>query len=362
MRKKNLQKYFRLAKITAISTCLVSGISAAKTDVPLFLLSGQSNMAGMQAPYSSALTEEQKKKVDNVKIYQATEGAYLNKWSTLGPGFGSDKNNIGPELFFGRTLSDSMPDIKIALIKDSRSGTPLGQSSGWLPPSSGGPGTLYKNMMTHIDAALKAFNDAFDTSKYAPRWAGFVWLQGENDAMNQSQANKYEENLSNLIKDIRKKAEADSMPAIIPMIDIQSSWTHNSIVRAAEIAVTTKLVNVDTMDTHGLPTNKIHYTAKGHITIGTVCAQRWLAMNYTKDWWTVVPVAYQPNRMTHTRQVSGSSSNWSLFDLSGRKVAGRSTVPFANQLQRHSPTLVILEGKNSESGTLQHFKTVNLQK
>ena len=183
----------------------------------------------------------------------------------------------------GRTLSDSMPGTKIAFIKYSIGGTYLGKPEGWLPPSSnnGNGGNLYKNMMNTIDQALKTFSNAFDTSKYTPRWAGFVWFQGEFDAFQQNYANAYEKNLTNLIKDIRSKTGVDDLPVIIPMIDVQRQWTHNAIVRAADIAVKQKLKNVDTLDTKGFPTDGTHYRAAGYIKIGQLIAQRWLAMDYT---------------------------------------------------------------------------------
>ena len=128
--------------------------------------------------------------------------------------------------------------------------------------------------MNTIDQALKTFSNAFDTSKYTPRWAGFVWFQGEFDAFQQNYANAYEKNLTNLIKDIRSKTGVDDLPVIIPMIDVQRQWTHNAIVRAADIAVKQKLKNVDTLIL------KISYrwdTLPGcrYIKIGQLIAQRW---------------------------------------------------------------------------------------
>ncbi|MBN1575650.1 MAG: hypothetical protein JW913_03810 [Chitinispirillaceae bacterium] len=351
--------------ITAL-LCFVAA-SWAKTDVPLFLFSGQSNMVGMGASVSD-LSGDQKDDVENVKIYQETEGVHKGKWLTLGPGFGNDNKHFGPELFFGKTLSDSMPDLKIAFIKDAKSGTWLGKSSEWLPPSSGGPGNLYKNMMNHIDAALKKFNDAFDTSEYTPRWAGFIWHQGEFDAMGESftstsptLANKYEVNLTNLVKDIREMTEVEDLPAIIPMIDVQSMWPYASIVRDAEVAVAKKLDNCDTMETKGLPTDGIHYKAAGMVKIGQICAIRWLAMEFTKDWWkpdTIpVPVVYRSTPST-TSAVPYSLSNFAFFDLAGRKTGNMTlspNAPNAGHIRYAAPALVIIENANTASGE-RHFR------
>jgi hypothetical protein len=313
-----LRVSIRLFRVLFLLACCVS-LAQTKTVVPVFLLSGQSNMTGYMASIND-LSADQKKPVDSVMIYMDGDGdaAKKKKWLTLGPGFGAFSSNLGPELSLGRTLSDSMPGRRIAFIKDAVGGTYLGKTDGWLPPSSnnGNGGTLYKNMMNAIDAALKAF----DTTKYTPRWAGFVWFQGEFDAYDQGLSNAYEKNLTNLINDIRAKVKVNDLPVIIPMIDVQNQWTYNSIVRAADVAVTKKMTNVDTVETKGLPTDGTHYRAAGYITIGQRCAQRWLAMDY--NYGQIVPVVYHdsPSIAVQDRLPTAPRSSGMLFDLSGRRI------------------------------------------
>lgn len=292
-------------------------LTLSKTEVPLFLFSGQSNMVCLGSATADLPAADKTKKYENIKIHNRSDNN-SQKWSTLEPRFGGDTDHFGPELYFGKVLSDSMPDTKFAFIKDATSGTFLGKSDGWLPPSSGGPGKLYKNMMTHIDNALKEFNEAFDTSKYEPKWAGFVWLQGEFDGWNdQALANKYEENLTNLIADIRKMAKADSMPVIIPMVS-GSMWQYLSIVNAAEIAVTKKLINVDTMNTKGLAfaIDNVHFNAQSQKEIGTISAQRWLAMKYLDSPVHVINTAGKSSSFIATK-----NKNVLSFDLTGRKIS-----------------------------------------
>jgi hypothetical protein len=298
--------------------------SQAKTAVPVFLLSGQSNMTGY-AP-TSGLTADQMKTVANVKIYMDLvwegDATKLRKWLTLGPGFGSNANNIGPELYLGRTLSDSFPTTKIALIKCSSGSTYLGKASDWLPPSSnnGTGGTLYQRMVSSINTALNSFNTAFDTSLYTPRWAGFVWLQGEFDAQDINLSNAYKTNLTNLIKDIRSQLKVSDLPVIIPMIDAQAQWTNYTIVRAAEVAMTTTFTNVDTLDTKGYPTDGTHYTGPGQVKIGTVTAQRWMKMKY--NYGQIVPVTYRYPPLSNVQQRERVTllSQGTLFDVAGRRI------------------------------------------
>lgn len=309
------------ARTATMAVLLAYGASIAKTDVPVFLLSGQSNMTGYFASVND-FSADQKKPVDSVMIYMDGDGdaTKKKKWLTLGPGFGAFSSNLGPELSFGRMLSDSMPGQRIAFIKDAVGGTYLGKSEGWMPPSSnnGNGGTLYKNMMNAIDAALKAF----DTTKYTPRWAGFVWFQGEFDAYDMGLSKAYETNLTNLINDIRAKVKVDDLPVIIPMIDVQTQWTNNSIVRAADVAVAGKMTNVDTVETKGLPTDGTHYKTAGYITIGQRCAQRWLDMDF--KYGSPVSITGNYSHQSEWQQVKQVESPlpYALFDLSGRRMSG----------------------------------------
>jgi Carbohydrate esterase, sialic acid-specific acetylesterase len=324
----NTAKTKRLfSRLLASIVLLNVAVGYAKTDVPVFLLTGQSNMTG----YASAndLTSDQKKSIDNVKIYMdlTWEGddSKERKWLTLGPGFGSSGSNIGPELFLGKILSDSMPGRKIAFVKVCCGSTYLGNYSAkasdcWVPPSSnnGTAGAHYKRMLTSIDAALKAFNSAYDTTQYTPRWAGFVWLQGEFDGQDQNLANAYEANLTCLINDVRKDLKVSDLPIIIPMIDVQSSWQYNSKIRAAEVAVTKKLKNVDTLDTKGFPTDNVHYKAQGQVKIGTIAAQRWITMKFTYS-----PTAtVSPLSLITVKKQPGLANPVSFTSLNGRQVIG----------------------------------------
>src|SRR5512133_3819113 len=319
VRKSGVCRILNLVLAGVVTTATLT--FAAKTEVALFLFSGQSNMVGMGA----TVTAEQNKITNNdIKIYLDAEGdnSLLKKWSAFGPGFGNTKSTFGPELYFGKLLSDSMSGKKLAFIKVARSGTYLGKATEWLPPSSNGGtgGTYYAAMMVSIDNALKSFNNAFDTSLYTPKWAGFIWLQGEFDGWKDADkvyADAYEKNLTNLIKDIRTKTGAADLPIILPMIDASSSWKLNATIRSADVAVKNKLKNVDTMDTKGLATDGVHYKMEGMVIIGQRCAQRWLAMKYLGT----VPVFYQEkNIRSNVSTLRNASENIAIFDLTGRQI------------------------------------------
>lgn len=344
-----LQKLICSKALILLIFCFVIS-SNAKTDVPVFILAGQSNMSGYAS--GNDLTADQKKTVENVKIYADMtweNNGKLKKWTTLGPGFGSSASNIGPELYMGRTLSEKLPDTKIALLKVCCGSTYLGNYSSkandcWLPPSSnnGTAGPHYKRMLTAITESMNSFNSAYDTTQYTPRWAGFVWLQGEFDGQDKTLSDAYKTNLTNLINDTRKDLKIDDLPAIIIMIDAQSSWQYNSIIRAAEVAVTTTLKNVDTVDTKGFPTDGVHYKAQGQVKIGTLTAERWLKMDY--KYGSAVPVVYQHSPSVTSFRKSGTIPQASLmmYSLSGRQIGA-----FSNSFTNKPSGIFVTHFKNA---------------
>jgi hypothetical protein len=355
---------FKFLYAVAIMVFCCTTSSYGKSEVPVFLLSGQSNMSGYFGSVND-LTADQKKSVDSVKIFMNGDGdnGKKNKWLTLGPGFGAFSSFLGPELSFGRTLSDSMPDIRIALVKLAVGGTYLAKAEEWLPPSSnnGKGGNLYRQMMSTIDAAMKSFSSAFDTSKYTPRWAGFVWFQGEFDAYDRGYANAYEKNLTNLINDIRAEVKVTDLPVILPMIDVQNQWTHNGIVRNADIAVSKKMENVDTLDTKGLPTDGTHYKAAGYITIGQVCAQRWLAMRYTYGEKVHIVNSYSNQYVIQNSQIPPYTIH-TLFDLSGKMISSHCGVLPQRKLTKNiSNKCIVIHSKclnDCHNGSQMNRRTV----
>ncbi|MEN9308330.1 MAG: Endoglucanase precursor [Fibrobacterota bacterium] len=321
MASTNRPGLLALLQMGLFCVCTAQAV-AAKTEVPLFLLSGQSNMVGLGTT-SGSLTAAQKQffPIDNIKVYVDAEGdatKVMKRWNSLSPILGSTTSQFGPELFFGKVLADSFPGRKFAFIKVARSGTYLGKATEWLPPSSnnGKGGTYYAAMMGSIDAALKAFHSAFDTTLYTPKWAGFLWLQGEFDAMDATLSNQYETNLNNLIKDIRSKAGVADLPVVLPMIDAQSMWTNYSKIWAADVAMTKKLTRVDTVSTKGLPTDNIHYKTEGMVTIGERCAARWIKMKF--------PTSSVSMPFTGFDQRIHLQPNSVRYDLSGRRIGNPS--------------------------------------
>ena len=86
-------------------------------DGRVFLLAGQSNMAG--AGLFKELTEAEKIPPNKVKIW--SKGA----WYSLGPGFSANEGRFGPELAFSRAMQKAYPKDDIYLIKKASGGTSM---------------------------------------------------------------------------------------------------------------------------------------------------------------------------------------------------------------------------------------------
>ncbi len=133
----------------------------------------------------------------------------------LTTGYGYAQTLIGPELGLGHVLGDYFPNDKVLIIKTCWGGKSLGED--FRPPSSGGTvGPYYTQMIDDVNAAIANIATEFPDYNNEPiEMAGFVWFQGWNDASEQWMMDEYEQNLINLISDVRNDLNAPNMPTVI---------------------------------------------------------------------------------------------------------------------------------------------------
>jgi hypothetical protein len=145
------------------------------------------------------------------------------------------------------------------------------------------------------------------------------------------------------------------------MIDVQNQWTHNSIVRAADVAVSQKMENVDTMDTKGFPTDGTHYKAAGYIKIGQICAQRWLKMQFTYGEKVHIVNSYSNQYVNHKSQLPSYTIN-TLFDLSGKLISSHQELLSQRKLTENISNKCIIIHNNyfndSHNGSQVNQRTV----
>lgn len=243
--------------------------------VKIFLLSGQSNMTGRGALGDlKKPAEEQKaslvefiKKPENAEKYKSlytgpqktqagwtiredvfiTMGEGTNAVSSgLRPGYGGFRNKgFGPELGIGYVLGDHF-DEKILLVKVAYGANSLAVN--FRPPSSGGTlGDKYPLVVSALRDALRRLPEIIPgyDKEQGYEIAGFFWNQGEHDGSPEYAA-EYEQNLANLILDLRKEFKAPKMKAVIAVTgfggrdlagDSEKSKESHLKVIAAQLAV-----------------------------------------------------------------------------------------------------------------------------
>lgn len=161
--------------------------STPKEKLHLYLLVGQSNMAGRgnieppdEVPHPRVITLDS-----------------IGRWRMALDPLHHDKPNAGVGLgsWFGRGMADASPDVVIGLIPAAVGGTPL---SRWMRD-----GDLYQHAIEQAKLA-----QAQGVLK------GILWHQGENDSDTEEHARSYASRLSQVIADFRKDLESADAPFV----------------------------------------------------------------------------------------------------------------------------------------------------
>ena len=291
-----------------VFAALVSACTEGETKTyKLYFLGGQSNMVGYG--FVEELPDELNSGIENVMIF-AGQSAYdgdrtggKGVWAPLQPGHGKGfttdgrsiqlSDRFGPELSFGVVLSANTPETGIALVKYALGGTGLAPGVGhgsWHPTQKNGNG------LNQFDHALKTLRNALSDrdidgdgvrDRLVP--AGIVWMQGESDAnRNLETAEAYEENLTHLVRALRRTLKDDELPVVIGKItdsgmsDDGSVMDYIANVQAAQasfvaadrcvelVAVTENLNYLD----------RYHYDTDGFIQLGEAFADAVLRLEH----------------------------------------------------------------------------------
>lgn len=291
---------------------LVCGPVAEAKIYSVFILAGQSNMAGrgMVSELPQELTEPAEgvmifhgnNTVDNVSV----DGR--GTWETLGPGhgmgFSSDgvtsthATKFGPELTFGRELHRLLPGTNIALIKYAQGGSSLSCAyptifGCWDAEYDSGGGqwpdiNQFDHLVATINNALSSDDIDSDGESDILIPKGIVWMQGESDAGTaEDVALAYRQNLQRFMASLRATVQETTLPAVIGLISDSGQdadgiyWQYGTIVRERQIDFVCgdqdSLLVTDTDDY--AYADPAHYDSAGYRDLGLKFA-RAMAQNY----------------------------------------------------------------------------------
>lgn len=255
----------------------------------VILLGGQSNASGCSHDeyLRQNVGEEKYAEYDggyaNVYInYYVSDTNVSGEFVRCKTNQGEAGNCFGPELGMAERLHNDYPDETFFIIKCAWGGTDLFEQ--WLSPSSRGKtGHLYKKFVAFVDANIKYLK----SKNYDVKIEGMCWMQGESDSFSVEHATSYADNLTNFIKDIRRRykryASDDGIIFVDAYIaDLPMFWVYGDLVNESKRRVAdsdSKNLLIDTIS-HGLDTTKEptdqpdvpHYDSMSQIKLGNLFA------------------------------------------------------------------------------------------
>jgi hypothetical protein len=201
----------------------------------------------------------------------------------------SNMAGLKPEAAFLPELEKLLPDDDIQHLKFAKGGQPIRK---WVPTwdeiagksdlePCHDPGAFYGKVVKLAKANI---------AQGKPKTITFFWMQGERDSKEKLSA-AYEESMNTLIANLRKDLDAPEMNFVIGRISDYSTAEHWEAVRAAQVKVAKddpRGAWVDTDDTNdkekkGKKVNDLHYTKVGYDLFGQRLARQAVLMIQDKE-------------------------------------------------------------------------------
>ena len=232
----------------------------AKKDFHLFLLVGQSNMAGrgrvaaqdqVVQPRVLTLTKDRQWK-------HAVDPIHFDK-PVAGVGLGRT---------FGIVIAQAIPEVTIGLIPCAVGGSPI---SAWQP---GG---------YHAQTKSHPYDECLERAKVALQAGnlkGILWHQGESDSK-EGKAEVYEQKLHELIERFRRDLDAPNVPFIVGQMGQfqERPWSdQRKQVDEAHRSLPTKVDNTAYVSSEGLghKGDEVHFSAEAYRELGRRYAAAYL--------------------------------------------------------------------------------------
>ena len=179
-----------------------------KGTAKVILLGGQSNAEGvslvsaLQSKVSAEKFAEYTSGYSNVKIaYQNVGGNVNHSKDFVGvkAGQATDVQYFGPELGIAEYLAKNFPDEKFYIIKYAKGGSIL--DTEWYNAKNEEALYLLEGLTQFTYESLAKIEE----EGYTPKIVGFVWNQGESDAIDLPRSEKYYANLEGMVNYVREE-------------------------------------------------------------------------------------------------------------------------------------------------------------
>ncbi len=235
---------FRPSRRTAIALLVAAGFACvalspaaarAEQKIHLFILSGQSNMAG-----------------------------------------------LNPDLSFTPTVTKALASDKVIVVKDAAGGQPIRRwYKKWhapkgkdIPAAKQPYGDLYDQLMGKVKSAVAGRR---------PDTVTFVWMQGERDAK-ESLSAVYAESFRGLVAQLQADLGRTDINVVIGRLsdydNANKSYPHWTKIREIQVKLAQDDPRTEWVDTDDLngPGNGLHYTKEGYVELGKRFADKALAL------------------------------------------------------------------------------------
>lgn len=265
---------FTLTGLNSVNIATPREVSVTVTNqVSVYLLGGQSNMAGETSNASDLAGTAYANPLPAVQIWQPG----FNAFEALRPGFNGNFGTglgFGAELGFGHMMeaaraSGTLDSEEIYIVKYA-----IGATSLDIDWNVNGTNNQYDNFTAWVGGALANLAAA----NLAYQVEGMLWMQGENDANDAGRAANYQSNLTNLITDVRDRYGAD-MDFVIGRLHEELEpgfYGYAEEVRNAQETVANTVANTDWVDTDSFmvnPIDGVHFNSFGHLALGEAFAK-----------------------------------------------------------------------------------------
>jgi hypothetical protein len=220
----------------------------AKESFHVYLLMGQSNMAGRGAIGSTP------QEANPHILALNADGQWVVARDPLHPKEGRTEPGVGPGMSFAQEMLKADPNITIGLVPCAVGGTPLRR---WVKGAD-----LYKKAVARAEIAAKS-----GTLK------GVLWHQGESDSDKKEYADSYQTRLTQMFTHLRQDLGQPDLPIVVGQIGTfvnPDKHPYVDAVRSAIRQMPSALPHVAYADSDGLGDkgDSLHFTAEAQTELG----------------------------------------------------------------------------------------------